>query len=77
MDMGLKLKNRKVWFTAYIVYFILRFHLPLVPLLRLLYAGHDVVHLPCFMVYLSYPFSWCSSLISVHATMKVTWLGKY
>jgi hypothetical protein len=30
MDMGLKLKNRKVWFTAYIVYiFIHRFDVPL------------------------------------------------
>lgn len=42
MDMGLKLKNRKVWLTAYIVYLILRFHLPLIPLLRLLYDGHDL-----------------------------------
>lgn len=76
MDMGLKLKNRKVWFTAYIAYFC-RFAFPLVPLLGLLYAEHDIVHLPFFMVRVSYPLSWCSCLISVHATTQVTWLGKY
>jgi hypothetical protein len=32
--------------------------------------NHDVVHLPCFMVYISY-HSWCSCLISVHATTKI------
>lgn len=63
MDMGLKLKNRKVWFTSYIVSFICRFDCyKFIKVAFLMLSILHVLWLPM------HPLSWHSCLISVHAS---------